>query len=87
MSDAGHHHDGPPTLPEVTDEAGNTPTWVPLTGIGLLALIAVVIVFRAQLAADAPAVDAPAAEAVEAADGVHADAPTVRADAPTEAAH
>lgn len=74
MSDAGHHHDGPPTLPEVTDEAGNTPTWVPLTGLGLLALIAVLIVFRAQNGAEEPATDTAATEAPAAADTAEAPA-------------
>lgn len=74
MSDAGHHHDGPPGLPEITDEAGNTPTWVPLTGIALFALVGILIVARLQT--DAPAADAPTTDA--AADA--ADAPA----APTE---
>lgn len=32
------HADTPPQLPEVTDEAGNTPRWVPLLGVVLFAL-------------------------------------------------
>jgi type VI protein secretion system component VasF len=34
MSHANH----PPELPEVTDEAGDTPSWVPLLGVVLFAL-------------------------------------------------
>jgi hypothetical protein len=68
MSDAPHttheHHDGPPTLPEIVDEAGDTPTWVPILGIALFALIAVMFVAREQMKTDVPApVAAPAADA------------------------
>ncbi|HEX6245065.1 MAG TPA: hypothetical protein VFZ61_29290 [Polyangiales bacterium] len=38
------HADTPPQLPEVTDEAGNTPRWVPLLGVGLFALAVLTIV-------------------------------------------
>ena len=39
------HANTPPQLPEVTDEAGNTPRWVPLLGlILLLASVAAIIV-------------------------------------------
>jgi hypothetical protein len=80
MSDAAHshdahdaHHDGPPTLPVVTDEAGDTPTWVPLTGLLLFAVIAVLIVFRSQTATD----EAPAAEAADTAPAAEAEAAPV----------
>jgi hypothetical protein len=39
------HANTPPQLPEVTDEAGNTPRWVPLLGlILLLASVAAIVV-------------------------------------------
>jgi hypothetical protein len=38
------HADTPPELPEVTDEAPNTPAWVPLLGLVLFATAAVAIV-------------------------------------------
>lgn len=38
------HADTPPQLPEVTDEAANTPRWVPLLGAGLFALAVLTIV-------------------------------------------
>lgn len=38
------HAETPPQLPEVTDEAGNTPRWVPLLGAGLFALAVLSIV-------------------------------------------
>lgn len=31
------HANTPPTIPEITDEAGNTPAWVPMLGAGLAA--------------------------------------------------
>lgn len=78
MSHASHdssdhdaaHHDGPPSLPQVTDEAGNSPTWLPFTGLALLALIALVTIFRMQSKDEIPAAaEAPAADvAAEAAD-------------------
>lgn len=39
------HAETPPQLPDVTDEAGNTPRWVPLLGVGLfvLALLSIVV--------------------------------------------
>jgi hypothetical protein len=47
MSD--HKHAGP-SLPEVIDEAADTPNWVPALGLGLFALIS--LVFAARLAYD-----------------------------------
>ncbi|MFW5924581.1 MAG: hypothetical protein ACOCV4_00330 [Myxococcota bacterium] len=41
------HHAAPPGLPEIRDEAGDTPSWVPLLGVGLL--VALLAVFGAQL--------------------------------------
>jgi len=33
------HADTPPQLPEITDEAGETPRWVPTLGLVLFAVI------------------------------------------------
>jgi hypothetical protein len=33
------HAHTPPELPEITDEAGDTPGWVPLLGIALFVLM------------------------------------------------
>jgi hypothetical protein len=56
------HANTPPQLPEITDEAGNTPRWVPLLGaILFLASVAAIVVChggcgdKAEGAADAPA--------------------------------
>lgn len=38
------HAETPPELPEVTDEAPNTPGWVPLLGLLLFATAAIAIV-------------------------------------------
>lgn len=43
------HSKLPPMLPQVTDEAGNTPAWVPALGLGMLALIGLVIAARIAL--------------------------------------
>ena len=71
----------PPHLPDVVDEAGATPGWVPLLGVGLLCLFALVIALR-QAVGDATPPDAAAAVA----DGGVADeaqAGTGQAEAPT----
>lgn len=40
----------PPGLPDVYDEAGDSPSWLPALGLGLLALLA--LVFAARFVAD-----------------------------------
>jgi hypothetical protein len=60
----------PPSLPDVTDEAGNTPGWVPLLGLAILCLVALLIAARQAIGPQAPA--------GEVADG--ADAGTASAD-------
>ena len=61
----GHGHT-PPQLPEVTDEAGNTPRWVPLLGALLFAgsviLIAIFHGGSSEDAGEVPAAEAPAAD-------------------------
>jgi protein-S-isoprenylcysteine O-methyltransferase Ste14 len=37
------HAETPPELPEITDEAGDTPSWVPLLGVVLFVLTALYI--------------------------------------------
>ena len=56
------HADTPPQLPEVTDEAGNTPRWVPLLGVVLFVLsVAAIVVCHGEAAA--PSADDSADEA------------------------
>jgi hypothetical protein len=58
------HAETPPQLPEITDEAANTPRWVPLLGIVLFALsIAAIVVCHTGAEGNEAAQD----EAVEAA--------------------
>ncbi len=73
-----HSHHAP-SLPDVTDEAPNTPNWVPALGFGLFALIALMIAVRYAVNDSANAA-APAADAAPA-----AAAPTAPA-APSPAA-
>jgi len=40
------HESHAPTLPDVTDEAGDTPNWVPIVGLVLLSVIALMAVMH-----------------------------------------
>jgi hypothetical protein len=57
MSDPKH---AAPSLPDVVDEAADTPAWVPALGLGLAALIS--LVFAVQLAFKVAAPEKPAGE-------------------------
>jgi hypothetical protein len=51
-------------LPEIVDEAPDTPGWVPALGLGLFALISIVVAIRlAWNEANPPAPDAAAVQA------------------------
>lgn len=39
------HGNHPPAIPEVKDEAGASPSWLPLLGLGLFALFVAYIVY------------------------------------------
>ncbi len=52
----------PPGLPEIQDEAADTPMWVPFLGLGLFVLVALWLVISSALE-DAEAVEAPSVEA------------------------
>jgi hypothetical protein len=60
QGETAHAHPAP-GLPEVHDEAGDTPSWVPKLGfvvvIGLLALLAYALAPLQAPASDAPAAD------------------------------
>lgn len=69
-STAMSHADHPPQLPDIRDEAGETPRWVPYFGLALFALIVAYVWWahhqRATAATeggDAPAVVGAAAQA------------------------
>jgi hypothetical protein len=58
------HGNTPPQLPEITDEAGNTPRWVPLLGALLfLASIGAIVVCHGACGGDHAKGGAEAAEA------------------------
>ncbi len=66
----------PPGLPEIQDEAADTPMWVPALGLGLFVLAALYLVISAAFedvdAAEA-AIEAPAPVAAPAAPAAPAD--------------
>lgn len=45
-SHADHAHAAPTVPTTVKDEAGDTPTWVPMLGLALLAVLALFVVYR-----------------------------------------
>lgn len=54
------HANTPPQIPEVTDEAGDSPKWLPMLGVAVLAaLVAWVVLSHSGAEGDA---EAPAAE-------------------------
>lgn len=73
----------PPRLPEIVDEAGDTPNWVPMVGLALMVLLALYVGLRGSIAptevADEPA---PTVEGVEGAAPAVDEAPEEVADAP-----
>lgn len=52
----------PPGLPEIQDEAADTPMWVPVLGLGLFVLVALWLVISSALE-DTEALEAPPVEA------------------------
>jgi hypothetical protein len=66
---SGEVHPHPP-IPTVTDEAADTPMWVPFAGLGLFLVLALYVAIRSAMgpaeaaeATDEAAVEAPADEA------------------------
>lgn len=52
------HAETPPQLPEVNDEAGNTPRWVPVLGVLLfLASVTAIVVCHGACSADEAAAE------------------------------
>jgi hypothetical protein len=75
-SDTHEAHPHPP-MPAVTDEAADTPTWVPITGLVLFGVMVLYIMMRAAMA---PAPDAAAATTDEAYGAEGAPAPAAAAE-------
>ena len=44
---AEHSPHEPPGLPEITDEAADTPMWVPVVGVGLLVAFVLLFTYKA----------------------------------------
>jgi hypothetical protein len=62
------HDQHGPRLPEIVDEAPDTPGWVPALGLGLFALITIVVAIRlAWNEANPPAPESGAVQAAAAA--------------------
>jgi hypothetical protein len=62
------HDQHGPRLPEIVDEAPDTPAWVPALGLGLFAMITIVVAVRLAWVEANPVVpDAGAAQAAAAA--------------------
>jgi len=59
----------PPGLPEIQDEAADTPMWVPVLGLGLFVLVALWLVISSALddaeVAEVPSVEATAEAAAD----------------------
>ena len=55
----------PPALPEVYDEAGDSPRWVPALGAGLFILFAVAFATRVMTHPSTPPTAAPEAQPTE----------------------
>lgn len=61
-----HESSKAPEIPEIVDEAANTPWWVPVLGAALLALFALLfVVAQASDGEEKPGKAAPAAEAAQ----------------------
>jgi hypothetical protein len=83
---ADQHHDEPdvPGLPQIQDEAADTPMWLPATGLGLLVLMVLMLVYHVAQGPETAAEGDVAAEGAEAegAEGEAEAAPEGAADAP-----
>jgi hypothetical protein len=65
---ADQHHDEPdvPGLPQIQDEAADTPMWLPATGLGLLVLMVLMLVYHVAQGPETAAEGDVAAEGAEA---------------------
>lgn len=60
--DAPHETHAHPPMPAVTDEAADTPTWVPITGLALFVLMVMYVMLRAAMTPPEPAPEAAATD-------------------------
>jgi hypothetical protein len=56
-----HHH--APGLPEIHDEAADTPMWLPMLGLAIFAIVALFLITRAAIEDASAELDATAEEA------------------------
>ena len=73
---ADQHHDEPdvPGLPQIQDEAADTPMWLPATGLGLLVIMVLMLVYHVAQGPETAAAEGDvAAEGAEAEGGEGAD--------------
>jgi hypothetical protein len=74
---ADQHHDEPdvPGLPQIQDEAADTPMWLPATGLGLLVIMVLMLVYHVAQGPETAAAEGDvAAEGAEAEGGEGAEA-------------
>jgi hypothetical protein len=76
------HSKEPPHLPDVVDEAGASPGWVPLLGIGLLCLAALVVALRQAVVELWPELPPAAAAAPDGGTAEAGEEPAAKAEAP-----
>jgi hypothetical protein len=55
-----------PPMPAVHDEAADSPTWLPVTGLAILLVMVLFVMLRAAMSPPVPETDATAEAAVEA---------------------
>ena len=73
---ADQHHDEPdvPGLPQIQDEAPDTPMWLPATGLGLLVIMVLMLVYHVAQGPETAAAEGDvAAEGAEAEGGEGAE--------------
>ncbi|MBK6808795.1 MAG: hypothetical protein IPG81_07830 [Sandaracinaceae bacterium] len=73
---ADQHHDEPdvPGLPQIQDEAADTPMWLPATGLGLLVIMVLMLVYHVAQGPETAAAEGDvAAEGAEAEGGEGAE--------------
>jgi len=63
---ADSHHAPHPPVPTVTDEAGDSPMWLPVTGLALMALLCLFALYRTANPSTSPAAEALDVEAAAA---------------------
>lgn len=59
------YSNSPPTLPEVYDEAADSPSWLPALGLGLVVLLALILGARSMAHKPLPRTAAPAHQVPE----------------------